>query len=893
MPVTLSQFTNDEIDVRYKEEFLSESLNAKMGGGILPIGLHSGYYLTTSGIALSITIVDGSYETEHNAVVSSGGGEFALSLRRSGDLVIDLSAKASTTVAICLYANYTVGGTTSAEIRAYETFPVDELTGAPERSDLVILGKVVVPAAGLITDITAWQRIPAAGALLPGQVLQTSLIKNQAFAFGDVGSSYSLNTPPWETTTSSAADTRWRCSNNNFPPILGTDRYQALEVLAASTPVTLRMEQFVQHPFLLAGGGNAGEQQINIYGLIGLNAAALGGTARIFVQFMNSNGDPTADEASITVPLNGVGFVLINDSVKAPLGGDTYAARVGIEFTGVSWGSTGEQVDVYYLQAQIVEREYFGLTDKDAKDFQPLEVKLGSKIALFDPTALEAALGFSPIPGNAIAMLMTFLAHGTADLNPLLKLLRLDRTDETNSTEGVSLEMRGHIEHLGEADVAQGLRATPAIQTVFAAANPFTLFWESQSSLGPGVSHPSLRIYSSNFGEMWLTSNAYFDPTGPDLWRKDTSGNSNAVVLTNTEGTRILKEGSGLVGTTWATGAWRESVELGDTGNDHMVELGQDWDGSAALNDLVVPRVEALYRNANRTLIFRSTDITASGEGIRIYAGADDFAGAGVSSSHGLELTFNAYYDNDTGLWESDDAGEFSAKWSYNRNNMIIARRGSGAGTWTDAGPEAAGGWDKTVLDLASFSSSSHGFALGGDLNGPGPRSRFRLLLDSTPEMEVPNFRIDFQNRDSTGADIALTSHANPTNPAARNSLTPKQTVKMWARIIVPTAAGIGGACTLDQDFNVSSATAQGILGVFVNLDDQITDTSGNFLDVVCFAQSMSLPLVAYPSPVGSPTNQIIVIFRDSGSVSTLRDMSTLGSVAEFNIMCLSEDTGV
>ena len=213
MPTAASSFASSEIDIRYKEELLTDSLNTRYAD-IIPAGVHTGFELTTSGLDLHVVLNGGVL------AYKSGTGKL-LTIRRAGTTNIDLTAYASKTVAIAVYAQYTTAAVTSAEVRVYELDPSDELTGAPEEDELVVLGQVEVPAAGAIpaTDISKLGRdlagLNANSAALP----QYPLLRNANFAFADLGASHGNNAYPWKTSITGVAE--YRVEDTVANPILG------------------------------------------------------------------------------------------------------------------------------------------------------------------------------------------------------------------------------------------------------------------------------------------------------------------------------------------------------------------------------------------------------------------------------------------------------------------------------------------------------------------------------------------------------------------------------------------------------------------------------------------------------------------------------------------------
>jgi len=149
MPTFLEQFADSEIKVRYKEPLLTAALD-QMLTGITPQGIHRGFRLATHVSNLTVTVQADPADNDHIAAYTTADG-YTLRLRRTGgDFQLDLSAFTSKEVVIAIFAEYATAVTTAAEIRAYEYDPADEFTGAAERGELVVLGKVTVPAAGVI-----------------------------------------------------------------------------------------------------------------------------------------------------------------------------------------------------------------------------------------------------------------------------------------------------------------------------------------------------------------------------------------------------------------------------------------------------------------------------------------------------------------------------------------------------------------------------------------------------------------------------------------------------------------------------------------------------------------------------------------------------------------------
>jgi hypothetical protein len=150
VPTSLSSFAETELKMRFREPFLTAGLNAKQAVQTAP-GTYRGFRLAPHVATDTVTVVSDPDESDHVAVYQTLTG-FSLTLRRTGgDFNLNLSTLVDAgekTWVIAIIADYTVGSSTTAELRAYELSPADEFTGAGEKDELVVLGTVTIPAGG-------------------------------------------------------------------------------------------------------------------------------------------------------------------------------------------------------------------------------------------------------------------------------------------------------------------------------------------------------------------------------------------------------------------------------------------------------------------------------------------------------------------------------------------------------------------------------------------------------------------------------------------------------------------------------------------------------------------------------------------------------------------------
>jgi hypothetical protein len=190
MATLLSVFSASELTMRFKQPFLTEGLNEKMAVNTPP-GCYRGLRLGTSGSNNTVTVVADVDHSDHVAVYQTSAGR-SISIRKTGgDISINLSALVDgaleKTWVLAIFAQYTIGSVSAAEIRAYELDPVDEFTIAPELGELVILGQVKIPAASASPlpagNITHTGRSYAWAAQAPEAADWYPVIRNGGFEF--------------------------------------------------------------------------------------------------------------------------------------------------------------------------------------------------------------------------------------------------------------------------------------------------------------------------------------------------------------------------------------------------------------------------------------------------------------------------------------------------------------------------------------------------------------------------------------------------------------------------------------------------------------------------------------------------------------------------------------
>jgi hypothetical protein len=143
MPTSGYVFTNQEITIRFRAPYISESLNQQFRG-IVSAGVYEGFNPQVSGTPLHIELATDPSGRSSAVSVSDLNTTTSVSVHLTGVVDLDLSAYASQTVAVCIDLSYAFPADTTGTINVYDL----GTEAIPATS--CVLAKVVVPAAGLI-----------------------------------------------------------------------------------------------------------------------------------------------------------------------------------------------------------------------------------------------------------------------------------------------------------------------------------------------------------------------------------------------------------------------------------------------------------------------------------------------------------------------------------------------------------------------------------------------------------------------------------------------------------------------------------------------------------------------------------------------------------------------
>lgn len=175
MATDLTTPSNTLAKCRWHEQYVSEGINKKLNG-IIPSGVVRGGRLIASLVNMTVTIqADLNTNDSIYSYIDANGHQ--VTFRQVGDVSLDLTGVASTTIFIGLEVTYAISADTVVKWRAFSQAEIDA------DSSLVILGMVVVPASGLIpaSDITPEERREAWMSISPATREWRQVVTNGSF----------------------------------------------------------------------------------------------------------------------------------------------------------------------------------------------------------------------------------------------------------------------------------------------------------------------------------------------------------------------------------------------------------------------------------------------------------------------------------------------------------------------------------------------------------------------------------------------------------------------------------------------------------------------------------------------------------------------------------------
>lgn len=549
MSTLLQTIATSFVKVRFKEPFASEALNKKFAV-ISPPGVYRGYELSTSASVLSVDVAEDVDDGDHVAVYQTADG-FSLTVRDaiSGTITLDLAAFAAQTVVLAISADYTVGVTTAAEIRGYELTEYDALTTAA-RDELVTLGTVVVPGAGIIpaSNITfdrkdfSWENVAK------DRVAWNPLLRNGGFELGDPTGTYKHAQPYWEVDSSSLMVAARTTVESNS----GQSSLQ-LSTTSTAADQSLTLLQRVGVPVV---PGQLVKVQL---AKRVLSAAATSNSAVMGVFYFKADGSFDAVSLSFDITALDAQFEVLEATLETPVGA-AYLASVVLTVDG-DFGITGPVVRFDDCQVWL---------QSDPKEWlvadSPYDREVGtSAIMLADESVLSAsALDGNPAKityngSNVVIERRDQGGGGSPGIDAAGGILG-GGPGTFSAISCTSLTSTGVVGTTDRMVMGSGLGGTianadiPRITadvSVFAGVE-YTLVWES---VPPG--EKGYRKYVSPAGDIVETINAAWDNT-TNLWTKDVDVDAAMKYTRSLAATTVNRRVAGAG--TWLDTAWSQEA---------------------------------------------------------------------------------------------------------------------------------------------------------------------------------------------------------------------------------------------------------------------------------------------------------------------------------------------
>jgi hypothetical protein len=547
MPTFLGAIADSEIKVRHKEPFLTAGLNEKQAVVSAP-GIYRGFKLAPGVANYEITVDPDPATTDHVGVYESATG-YSMRVRRTGGaFTLDLTALANKTVVLAIYAEYALSKDTTAVIRAYELFPVDEFTGAAEKDELLVMGVGVVPAAPApVTNIAPTYRTPAWERVAPGVSEWAQFVENGGFEACQLGTA---------------------TAGSNAEPWPGWDTYNGLlELNGAQYSVVNTQARTGDHSLRLALSGNPNQQASLYYGgmmqvrpgqflhaslwamgvLVAPGPSGVGGLGLRFnfwTKTFASAGTAFVADDTLTGSFS---WQEIEEIIEVPA--TAAFAEVYVYYHDNNQSSTGDfYIDDVRLWAEVGDPTDDSTDEDDG--FQGSKRTLSLDLAPSPPYTslgdfLDKMVRLRSQGGSPVQDILMGCRDGASLFNLILRFGGLE-IDRKITRLGLTL--------LGSAADA----AIPRIQMpVFpAAGTPYVLLWEADNSVS-GAAY--LRCYATEDSgitgineSLIFTVNAEWDGT---QWQADVPAQGSLRMELEAGGLRLYERVAGAA-SPWADAAW-------------------------------------------------------------------------------------------------------------------------------------------------------------------------------------------------------------------------------------------------------------------------------------------------------------------------------------------------
>ena len=670
MSTDLATFSESELKMRYKEPFLTAGLNKKLAVAV-PSGIYRGFRLAIDASAgdRTVDIQADSDVSDHVAIYLTETDGYALTIRRtSGDFLVLLTAYDSETVILALHASYTIGGTTSGVLRAYTEA---EYAAAAEKDELLVLGKVDVPAAGNPIEASmvhqtgrsmAWQ------AEASDAVYWAPLVKNPSFEWA-TSANFERSVAYWELeVTGGSALAEWQAVSTS--PRSGVHHLQLWMLTSGTVNGEVRQKIYTR---VWEG------QRLRVRFYKRASQIAASGTLTFSAVYTNDTGVTpimtTQPNFEIDIDLSALDsdYVEVEAILEVPSGYSlTHLKEIKFAAQSLEYSSTGAAVWIDDVQVWLETTPLDRFLDADAKP-----AALLPELTLFDPTS-----DYSDLDEQA---LLRFVSN----------MLRVERRDEqSGSVTPVGMQLFGQLLGIGS-----GLLASPAearnerISAPFdsSLAESFTLLFEAEDLATGSTNQGNLRIWLVSSGlnpGIAVTINCSWNGS---VWSQDDATEISTKMVMDLGKTQYFWKAIG--GGTWDDLSW-DGSSFGLSPEVDSSWISAFLNGSTLLgNSLLSTEAEAntarLIAPSSaegtallRTFIFHLPESTLTTYGVRIYRSSSP------TLQEAIEFVVNASWNVSTDEWDYDDSGENAFRLAIGEAGFFLqwynATDGWAEGDWYD-----------------------------------------------------------------------------------------------------------------------------------------------------------------------------------------------------------------
>jgi len=563
MSTTLATPSNTQVKVRWEEQYVSEGLNKKLTG-VIPEGvIRGGRLIAHPSINMNVTVESdtGSGDSVFSYVDANG---HQLSFRQVGDVNLDLTAEAGNTVYIGLEIVYVISSVTQVFWRAYSAA---EVVADPT---LLIIGSVIVPAAGLVPagDVRGNERKDGGLDLSSGMRDWQQTVENSDFQQGRnfAASSYSRDLPNWQldpgalgTVGRTTSQARTGDASLQFVGAGGGShdlKAKPIKLFSVLPGQTIKVSAFIKGVSVVLGSGAGASVSLAVTALDEGGSAVVAGDFSLFGSWFHSE-DGTVINGSFdwfemggrtTIPA-GVAWLAVTITI---VDGTSFTGDIFFDDVQL-WVEPGPVADSYDRKDEMVGADTYtpGLVVTPAWG-QDAVITSYQKV-------LDRAIRFL-CKDAGIATLEYLMETGDASISDWL----------LNITRGQLKLGEGLISGVASAAKPRGILPFPLDATA-----PYTLLWE--------MPHPttgkSIRIYVaespvvSTSERLVITINALWTGT---QWQRDENANNAIRFDFSSSGGITIFARDATASATWIDTDWDD----GGVNSERTCSLGLGFLGS-------------------------------------------------------------------------------------------------------------------------------------------------------------------------------------------------------------------------------------------------------------------------------------------------------------------------